>query len=95
MTEKEFEQYLNKNYMTFPEYLDFLAKKKSVFIEQCAEACGVSTDTIRRWGNGTLPPKLAREKIAQILCRRVQELFPEILEENENENTGRETLRNA
>lgn len=67
--------------MTLSCYYEDLGKAQVNFRKKIQEECGVSLATASRWVNGKITPRKSdREKIAGIVGRPVEELFP-ILEE--------------
>ena len=77
--------------MTFQElYAATKAEKQTptpaqIFIARCMEACKVSENTVRGWlCNSRRPDALAQEALAKEFGRPVDELFPPIVERDED-----------
>jgi transcriptional regulator with XRE-family HTH domain len=57
---------------------------KQEFRAQIAAACGVAPSTVMRWVSGEIiPEKLKREKVSELLDISVEELWPNLVEEEE------------
>lgn len=55
---------------------------KQDFREKIAVACGVAPSTVIRWVSGEIiPEKLKREKVSELLDISVEELWPNLVEE--------------
>lgn len=66
--------------MTFAEFYERIKAKQPTleFRERVANACGVTTNAVSRWLAGTtVPDKLKKEKISELLEIPVDVLFPD------------------
>jgi len=62
---------------TFQEYHQSLIDAPINLKDRIAKECGVSIATVYRWIKGWgMPDKLKKEKIAEIIGKPVEELFP-------------------
>lgn len=69
MALKDYYQELGKRSTPQKEFRDLICKE-----------CGVAPMTVFRWLSGeVIPDKLKREKIADICCLSIEELFPNII----------------